>query len=423
VSLDALRRHRDDLTPDSQRLLARAAAEGRELDHIERLLIFRYESFAALDDAPWSFLEGLVTQSVRRGAWLLLDELNLAEPAVIERLNPLLDTPRSMILTEGYGTRFGGGDEAIHPEFAVLATMNPATYAGRAPLSPAFANRFMMVQTRNPDEAACQAMIRFLIDGRQPTVEVGGERWSGLAGVRTQPPLTVLRGRGLEHLLERLAAFHCAVVAATTSAPGRVPEVGAGRRQPYVFGRRDLRRALEFLSRALLQGRGRESAMQKVIEHVYLARLESADRPGVELLAETHGVGTGQRPEAILSNSSAPARLRLDLTNRLQTVSGVYRGEPLRWEFRAARDQTVEFTTSPSSGGTADWDTVLRIYLGTHKVAEDDDGGDRHTSLLRKTIEASGVYDVELAQWRSSSVASKLPPDLRLTFTLAYRLV
>lgn len=82
--------------------------------------------------------DGLVTSAVRNGYWLLLDELNLAEPAVLERLNALLDGDDFVVLTE----KSDGEVVRSHPDLRVFATMNPSSYEGRKDLSAAMMDRF-----------------------------------------------------------------------------------------------------------------------------------------------------------------------------------------------------------------------------------------------------------------------------------------
>ncbi|MBI3926401.1 MAG: AAA family ATPase [Armatimonadetes bacterium] len=83
--------------------------------------------------------DGIIVEAMKKGQWLVLDEINLAEPAVLERLNSLLDPDRAIVLTEHLGEKV-----VADPNFRIFATMNPATadYAGRKDLSPAMRNRF-----------------------------------------------------------------------------------------------------------------------------------------------------------------------------------------------------------------------------------------------------------------------------------------
>ncbi|EWM28421.1 mdn1 midasin family protein [Nannochloropsis gaditana] len=85
------------------------------------------------------FQDGLLVKALREGAWLILDELNLAPPEVLEGLNRLLDDNRELLVPET--------QEIIvpHPAFRLFATQNPpgGAYGGRKPLSRAFRNRFL----------------------------------------------------------------------------------------------------------------------------------------------------------------------------------------------------------------------------------------------------------------------------------------
>jgi midasin len=84
------------------------------------------------------FQDGLLVQALRRGHWVILDELNLAPSDVLEALNRLLDDNRELYLPETH--------EVVrpHPSFRLFATQNPAgAYGGRKQLSRAFRNRFV----------------------------------------------------------------------------------------------------------------------------------------------------------------------------------------------------------------------------------------------------------------------------------------
>ncbi|KAJ3255785.1 hypothetical protein HK103_006043 [Boothiomyces macroporosus] len=84
------------------------------------------------------FQEGVLVEALRKGYWIVLDELNLAPSDVLEALNRLLDDNRELFLAEK--------QEVIkpHPHFMLFATQNPAgQYGGRKQLSRAFRNRFL----------------------------------------------------------------------------------------------------------------------------------------------------------------------------------------------------------------------------------------------------------------------------------------
>ncbi|XP_035851556.1 midasin isoform X1 [Sander lucioperca] len=84
------------------------------------------------------FKEGVLIDAMRKGYWIILDELNLAPTDVLEALNRLLDDNRELFVAET--------QEVIkaHPRFLLFATQNPpGLYGGRKVLSRAFRNRFV----------------------------------------------------------------------------------------------------------------------------------------------------------------------------------------------------------------------------------------------------------------------------------------
>lgn len=85
-----------------------------------------------------TFKEGILVEALRKGHWIVLDELNLAPTDVLEALNRLLDDNRELFIPET--------QEVIHPhpDFMLFATQNPpGLYGGRKVLSRAFRNRFL----------------------------------------------------------------------------------------------------------------------------------------------------------------------------------------------------------------------------------------------------------------------------------------
>lgn len=75
---------------------------------------------------------------MRKGHWIILDELNLAPTDVLEALNRLLDDNRELFIPETHET------VKAHPSFKLFATQNPpGAYGGRKMLSRAFRNRFV----------------------------------------------------------------------------------------------------------------------------------------------------------------------------------------------------------------------------------------------------------------------------------------
>ena len=90
--------------------------------------------------APFACEDGPLIKAMRDGDILLVDELSLAEDSVLERLNSVLEPGRTLTLPEKGGSEV---EELVaHPNFLLLATMNPGGDFGKKELSPALRNRF-----------------------------------------------------------------------------------------------------------------------------------------------------------------------------------------------------------------------------------------------------------------------------------------
>ena len=87
----------------------------------------------------FEWVDGALVQAMKRGEPFLLDEISLADDSVLERLNSVLESSRSIVLAEK-----GGEDVHIMATdgFQFFATMNPGGDYGKKELSPALRNRF-----------------------------------------------------------------------------------------------------------------------------------------------------------------------------------------------------------------------------------------------------------------------------------------
>ncbi|KAL1950443.1 hypothetical protein VTO73DRAFT_5567 [Trametes versicolor] len=92
--------------------------------------------------AMFEWRDGPLVEAMCQGDVFLLDEISLADDSVLERLNSVLETGRTIVLAER-----GGDDEEIPAikaaeSFKFVATMNPGGDYGKKELSPALRNRF-----------------------------------------------------------------------------------------------------------------------------------------------------------------------------------------------------------------------------------------------------------------------------------------
>ena len=94
----------------------------------------------SISQASFRWCDGVLLQAIKRGDWVLLDELNLASQSVLEGLNSCLDHRASVYIPE-LGKSFD-----CPPSFRIFAAQNPlAQGGGRKGLPKSFLNRFTKV--------------------------------------------------------------------------------------------------------------------------------------------------------------------------------------------------------------------------------------------------------------------------------------
>lgn len=272
VSPEELRAVEELLEPETRLILNRAAQEQRALGRAEVQQIMANERMRS---HPWRWQDGPVVEALRQGWWIILDELNLAEPQIVERLNSVLEREPTLVLTEHDYRVYGNGGEPIHADFRVFATMNPAEYAGRSTLSPAYRNRWQAFrQAPKPGEREYLAMARFLASGAQPETVVLGQRYCAEQGRPSHPALNTPE---FAPRLSALTRFHVALEHATGQGDGPA-RLGARRRERYVFTRRDLLSVLDYLARAPAVGQtDPDQALRTAIHRYYLSRVTAGE--------------------------------------------------------------------------------------------------------------------------------------------------
>ena len=91
-----------------------------------------------MENGSTKFAMGVIPRSMQEGAILYLDELNAAEADVLLRLDEALDDRRELNIKEA--------GEVIkvkaHPDWFVIATINPLSHAGTKELPPQLLSRF-----------------------------------------------------------------------------------------------------------------------------------------------------------------------------------------------------------------------------------------------------------------------------------------
>ena len=266
------------LSPASQEILTRVKEEGRALTHLEAQKIATNENLRVSD---WVWKNGLVVEAMIKGKVLILDEGNLAEAQVLERLNSVLENPGSVTLTENGGLvvrklsdeemkQYESGElrgvAPLHPNFRIFMTMNPAEYQGRSVMSPAFKDRWPLYHyVERPSESDYQDMLVHQVYGTQPEFVHEGTKYGG---EQTETNFKRLSSKesGFAEEIPRLAKFHVKM-----EEMARNKAIGRSRREPYIFTRRGLIELVKYLEQKQYMDRktGEVTTYQDVPDRIF----------------------------------------------------------------------------------------------------------------------------------------------------------
>lgn len=278
-----------------------ARGEPRELNPIEKARIAKTLGLAT---KAWTFVEGLIPRALRHGAWVILDEMNLAEPQILERLNSVLESDHTLVLTEGENITFGPAcDVEVHSDFRIFGTMNPAEYTGRNALSPAFRDRWSMWRfVHLPSESDLHAMLKHLVFGEHPAFEYRGVIYQAPDSLAVYPLLQSVPN--ISSVLQRLATFHHTLSVFSGNGQSKGATIGRTRRERYQFTRRGLHAVMKLFNASvhmLSTDSGIESfdlnetqcqhALQEVIDSIYLSKIqEPSDRNAIKSAMRAAGL-------------------------------------------------------------------------------------------------------------------------------------
>lgn len=111
-----------------------------------------------LDNPRFEWLDSIIVQAAQAGDWLVLDNANLCNASVLDRLNSLLERPQGFLsINEHSGPDGAPRIVELHPEFRVFLTVDPRY----GELSRAMRNRsieiFMDYDTDNVKDTALYA--------------------------------------------------------------------------------------------------------------------------------------------------------------------------------------------------------------------------------------------------------------------------
>ncbi|ETB59795.1 hypothetical protein YYC_03183 [Plasmodium yoelii 17X] len=111
----------------------------------------KMEKFINNFKSVFTWHDGILVSSLKKGDIFLMDEISLIESSVIERLNSVFEYERTLILTEKGGSNVK--TLKAHDTFFFIGTMNPCGDFGKKELSQTLKNRFteIFVQTYTYD--------------------------------------------------------------------------------------------------------------------------------------------------------------------------------------------------------------------------------------------------------------------------------
>jgi len=195
-------------------------------------LIGKYTPTSEKDRFVW--VDGALIRAMKEGAWLFLDDLNLASAAILERMNSLLDDDAFITVTEHLG-------ETVTPAegFRLFAARNPLNYQGRQRLSAAFVNKFIQVYVADQTD---------------------------------EERVEILTRRGLSAPVAKAMVEHAAKLVATLEEE----KLSRSRLGGYRFGLRDLVRWGEYIT-AYASEEGLSTSFGRGAMYVYYDRLEGRE--------------------------------------------------------------------------------------------------------------------------------------------------
>ncbi|XP_076884991.1 midasin-like [Bidens hawaiensis] len=126
-------------SPDGKRKRSLSEELIKKWDNFSLRLDAALSQVSSSDGMVFSFVEGVFISALKKGEWILLDEVNLAPPETLQRVIGVLeDESGSLCLAERGDVDY----ISRNPNFRIFACMNPATDAGKRDLPLSLRSRF-----------------------------------------------------------------------------------------------------------------------------------------------------------------------------------------------------------------------------------------------------------------------------------------
>lgn len=110
----------------------------------------------------FQFVEGSLVKAIKEGSWVLLEEINLAEEEVLERLHSVLEGQSITLLekAEAYSI-------ALHPNFRIFGCMNPGRQIGKKNLPDSLRSKFTEIWVPEMEKYEdVLDVVKFYLDGK-----------------------------------------------------------------------------------------------------------------------------------------------------------------------------------------------------------------------------------------------------------------
>jgi cobaltochelatase CobS len=116
------------------------------------------------------WVDGILPTAMRHGYWLILDEVDFAQPEILSLLHPVLEANGTLVVKENKGEEI-----KAHPNFRLFGTANSIgsmahrgdTYSGTQTMNEAFMDRWHLVTVPNMDEKTEVRVLRERIPSLQ----------------------------------------------------------------------------------------------------------------------------------------------------------------------------------------------------------------------------------------------------------------
>ncbi|MBP9802187.1 AAA family ATPase [Patescibacteria group bacterium] len=232
-----------------------------------------------ISDEDWTWQDSDIVRAQEEGAWLILDEVNTAEPQILVRLNALLEKGGEMILSEN-----GNRKIKRDPKSRVFGTMNPpgGRIKGRVQLSEDYVSRWRFVSVRSMNET--EQLNRLLIsegleESTKSTVVEVKEKENVTQFTKLSDVYDDVWVRGF---MTKYATFFCKV----KSMVGKDINTKSGEQQNITYDQRDTVRFKQFILTFRQPGNFKQT-VQDALQAIFYDKLKSPeDRQRLKVLAE-----------------------------------------------------------------------------------------------------------------------------------------